>query len=84
MHAKICWLTNQEGGCATPPSGGGPRPYTTLVRFDGDAWPADEAWSLVVEKLESEGDYCWTADVRFLVPEAPTEKLASGQRFELY
>ncbi len=84
MLAKIRWLTKVEGGRAAPPSGSGPRPYTTVVRFDGDAWPADDTWSLVVDKIESEGDYGWTAQVRFLVPEAPTEKLFSGQRFELY
>ncbi len=66
-----------------PPSG---LQYSTVARFEDDAnnWP-NEAWSIVVElsgqlpaSLET------TANIRFLVPNAPNRLLQPGSRFELY
>jgi hypothetical protein len=60
--------------------------YATEIRFlDGETWPAFDAWSLVVVKNEaSSTEFAWTADVHFLVEEAPHESLRKGRVFELY
>ena len=56
--------------------------YITVARFPEDT-SASEAWSVV---LEIKGDIrarpC-KAEVRFLMPNAPHERLKSGTRFEL-
>jgi hypothetical protein len=85
MRAKIVWLRPGEGGRSEPPSGEGPRPYITVVKFEGsnDPWPT-VAWSLVVEKVDALDSYTWEAEVKFLVDEAPSELLTSGRSFELY
>ena len=82
VKARICWLKEEAGGRQTPPSG--PR-YVTVVRFDKekDKWP-NEAWSLVLDfRGAPDESLCITADVRFLVPEAPVQLLHSGSTFEL-
>ena len=85
MHANIQWLRPDEGGREKPPTGEGPSPYVTIVRFDGDAEDSTStAWSLVVEKIEAIDPYRWIADVRYLVDDAPQDFLAAGCRFELY
>ena len=87
MRAKVHWKTKAEGGRLKPPAGVGNPPYATVVRFtDSDeAWPPENAWSLVIEKIESESDeYDWVADVRYLVKEAPHDELRANRQFELY
>lgn len=86
MRAVIEWIRPEEGGRSAVPSGTGPRPYATLVRFPGSSepWPPAKAWSLVVEKAEGLNAFTWEAEVRFLEDDAPTELLISGRRFELY
>jgi hypothetical protein len=80
--AQICWVPEKEGGREVPFTG---HRYVTVARFDGDnTWP-NEAWSLVVEFTEpATNSRCATADIGFLVPEAPTHLLVVGKRFELY
>lgn len=82
MKARICWLKAEAGGRQSPPSG--PR-YVTVVRFDEERnRSAHEAWSLVLDFCESPDEsLCMTADVRFLMPEAPVELLHTGSTFEL-
>jgi len=81
-RAFIHWVPEDQGGRRLPPSG---PDYSTLVRFVPDAWPPAEAWSLVVHKIRCiDSPDCWLVDVRFLVPEAPQDKLVSGRDFELY
>ena len=87
MRATVEWLTKEQGGRTQPPAGVGSPPYTPVIRFkDADEpWPPPVAWSLVVEKVEALSEpYRWTADVHFLVNEAPHGSLRSGQEFELY
>ncbi|MHB1422454.1 MAG: hypothetical protein ACYC3I_04495 [Gemmataceae bacterium] len=81
--ARITWLTPEEGGRRTPPSG--PR-YSTPARFEGQApGPEGANWSLVVDRMSQPlGSADWIAEVRFLVDEAPHELLLLGARFELY
>jgi hypothetical protein len=57
-----------------------------MVHFTGsnEPWPPEEAWSLVVEKVKEQEPFVWLADVRFLVSEAPHERLSTGRSFELY
>lgn len=83
MKARICWLKKEAGGRQSPPSG--PR-YVTVVRFDEekDKWP-NEAWSLVLDfRTPPDESLRMTADVRFLVPEAPVHLLHSGSTFDVF
>lgn len=84
MRAVVDWLRSDEGGRQQPPTGESATPYSAVVRFAGEPWPSSAAWSLVVEKIQSNGPYCWVADVHFLVADAPQEMLAEGRAFELY
>lgn len=87
LQARIIWKTKEEGGRSRPPAGVGKPPYATLVRFidSGGPWPPPNAWSLVVEKIESQSDeYHWVANVRFLVDDAPMGELRANREFELY
>lgn len=80
--ARVCWVPETEGGRKIPPTG---HRYVTVARFEEDkTWP-DEAWSLVMDFSESPIDTrCVTADVHFLVPEAPAHLLTTGSKFELF
>ena len=81
---KINWVSKQEGGRASLPSG---KRYITVSRFQEDLenW-RQEAWSMVLEfdippiKQGNSG----FARAYFLVDEAPIERLKQGCRFELY
>lgn len=86
MEATIEWKTKEEGGRLKPPHGEGVPPYATIVRFmePNDPWPPESAWSLVVEKKAELDPHHWVANIRFLVENAPKERLKPGQRFELY
>jgi hypothetical protein len=87
MRAKIHWKKREDGGRSRPPSGVGQPPYSTVVRFKGagGAWPPNNAWSLVVEKIpELSDEFDWVADVRFLVEEAPAAELRLNREFELF
>jgi hypothetical protein len=78
--ARVCWVP-QEGGREVASIA---RRYVTVARFDEDkTWP-HEAWSLVLDFVEAPiGSRCVTADVHFLVPEAPVHLLKNGSKFEL-
>lgn len=86
MRAKIHWKTKEEGGRSALPLGTGSPPYATIVRFtnSNESWPPENAWSLVVEKIDEPEPFVWLADVRFLMPKAPHECLKQGRTFELY
>ncbi len=87
MRAEIEWIPKDRGGRSQPPDGVGAIPYMPEVRLpDAEgAWPASEAWSLIVERIEAFGEPSrWTAEVRFRVEEAPHELLLEGQEFVLY
>jgi hypothetical protein len=80
--ARVCWVPETEGGRRIPPTG---HRYVMVAKFaDDNTWP-DEAWSLVVDLSESPlGSHCTTANVRFLVPQAPVHLLTTGSKFELF
>jgi hypothetical protein len=84
--AIVEWIPANQGGRRQPPLGVGQPAYSTVVRFNEDPWPpADAAWSLVIEKQESQStEHRWTALVHFLAPEAPHHALRGGRGFELY
>ena len=87
MRARIVWKTKEQGGRSNPPAGVGVPPYATVVRYtdNPDPWPPRIAWSLVVEKLETQGDeYHWVANVSYLMNDAPKSELRVGREFELY
>lgn len=87
MQARIRWKTKESGGRSKPPTGVGSPPYATVVRFRDteEPWPPANAWSLVVEKIQTQSDeYEWIANIRFLVDEAPHDELCPNREFELY
>jgi len=87
MRARIQWKRAEEGGRVKPPAGVGSPPYATVARFlDSDeAWPPENAWSLVIERIEeASAEYEWLAEVRYLVADAPHEELRPEREFELY
>ncbi len=85
MRAEIEWVPPEQGGRKARPTGDRPQGYMPIVRIEGQPWPGEVAWSLVVIK-ESEGprEDCWIADVRFRVDEAPHHLLGVGTWFDLY
>jgi hypothetical protein len=77
-RAYITWLTPEQGGRKTPPSG--PR-YTPTARFDGGI----EDRSVVLELVsQPTGSADWIADIRFLFDDAPQELLSHGASFGLF
>ena len=85
-RAEVRWKTREEGGRTSPPSGEGPTPYCTVVRFADepeDAHPHG-SWSLVIHRVKPLGPLGWLADVHFLVPDAPQHLLRAGAEFSLY
>ena len=84
VRATIRWIKPDEGGRRHPPSGEGTIPYSTIVRFLGEPWPPQTAWSLLVEKVRAVDPFTWDANIRFLFPEAPEDLLTLHKGFELY
>lgn len=80
--ALIRWLPPERGGRKSPPTG----QYRAVSRFEDsrDRWP-EAVWSIVVDPVRSVGDQnlAILAEVQFLMPEAPSELLTEGARFEL-
>jgi hypothetical protein len=77
--ARVRFLAEGEGGRSRPPTG---PTYSTVSRFPGDV--SAEAWSLVLEFMSGpdlRGEVI--VRLRFLSPQAPTELLEPGMRFEL-
>lgn len=82
FQASIRWLSRQEGGRDSPPSGPS---YSTVARFSNqdDASWRQQAWSLVVEFVDPPSSAIeGSARVRFLT-DGPKSYLARGARFEL-
>lgn len=83
--AILTWLPAEVRGTAQRPHG---LRYVGISRFDSDGpeWP-DGAFSVVCEfevpPSERNSDSS-EATVRFLVPDAPQERLSPGVRFRLY
>ena len=82
--AKIHWIPAEEGGRTFLPTG---KKYATISRFteDAGAW-LQEAWSIVLEFDEPpsvQGNPS-IARARFLVEQAPVDRLKPGHAFELY
>ncbi len=82
--AKVHWIPAEEGGRATLPTG---KQYSTVSRFKKDAstwW--QEAWSIVLEFDQPPADQGnpSVATARFLVENAPVDRLQPGCAFELY
>lgn len=84
VQTRVHWIPPEEGGRLALPSG---KRYATISRFaeDADSW-MQEAWSVLLEFDESPVEWhtpC-LARARFLVEEAPTDRLQPGRTFELY
>lgn len=82
--ARIYWIPAEEGGRTSLPTG---KTYATVSRFpeDVDTW-LQEAWSILLEFDEPpavQGNPSM-AKARFLVEQAPAERLKPGHAFELY
>jgi len=79
VKVKVSWSQDK----LRRPSG---TTYSTVARFAEDiGWPNGDAWSVVLEFVPGEAlhpDFYGMA--RFLVPEAPQDRLRSGSSFELY
>ncbi len=84
VRARVHWVSSEEGGRLSVPSS---KRYATVARFaeDANSW-LREAWSIVLEFDESPSgsrNPC-LARARFLVEEAPVDRLKPGRTFELY
>jgi hypothetical protein len=77
-RAHITWLTPDQGGRQTPPSG--PR-YTPTARFDATSEDRSVVLDLVSRPTDSAD---WIADIRFLFDDAPQDFLSDGASFELF
>ena len=84
--ARVFWTSAEVRGRSSPPA---TLRYVGLSRFsaDGPGWP-DGAWSVElyfdVPPPEQQDAGVSEARVRFLMEDAPTERLSVGQRFSLY
>ena len=86
MEAFLTWKTQSEGGRTILPTCTGSSYYASLIKLldPAYAWPATEAWSVLVRKLEAVDEFNWRVDIEFLVESAPHSTLFSGQKFELF
>lgn len=85
--ARIVWLSAVDGGRSNPPVGGRGFRYVAPAAFGRDeAVGVDNAnWSLIAEVISQSADSMeWIANVRFLVPEAPSDLLVDGARFSFF
>ena len=60
--------------------------YTTVAKFpeDSERWPM-EAWSVVIEFAPGSAmNSSFEAKARFLMPDAPVSRFATGRTFDLY
>ena len=83
MKVRVHWVPADQGGRTTLPTG---NTYSTVARFPEDThWP-EEAWSIVLESVPSPAEQGSPSigKVRFLVDEAPQERLRIGRSFDLY
>ena len=61
--------------------------YSTVARFADDcSWPQDDAWSILLQlpSLNEMRGGTFDAEARFLVSDAPADRLRSGMSFELF
>ena len=82
--AKVHWVPPKDGGRTSLPTG---KTYSTVSRFQEDtgAW-LQEAWSIVLafdEPPVAQGNPSM-ARARFLVEQAPVDRLKPGRTLELY
>ena len=80
VKVNVIW-SKEKMGCL--PSG---TSYITVAKFaeDTDIW-MNEAWSVALDFPVGSAQTClFAARARFLVPEAPWERLKVGCVFELY
>ncbi|QCT21072.1 hypothetical protein FEM41_16180 [Jejubacter calystegiae] len=84
VHVKIVWVSFQEGGRkSVPPEGR----YFSVARFPDDINWQNNAWSVVFELEAPEESIDETVSygtVKFLVDNAPTEKMAEFSSFDIY
>jgi hypothetical protein len=69
MKAKITWVPSISGGRISAPLGPS---YSTVAKF------TEDEFSNPLQASEH------LADVHFLAPDAPNERLISGRQFELF
>jgi hypothetical protein len=84
VSVKVDWIPVEEGGRSSLPAG---LKYSTVSRFkeDGDNWQK-QAWSVVLEFERSpleQGNPSY-GKARFLVEDAPEDRLSPGRTFELF
>jgi len=80
IKVNVVWSNEKIGRLPTSGS------YATAAKFaeDADTWPR-EGWSIVLEfQPENAKARAFEAVARFLVPNAPWERLKTGCVFELY
>ena len=83
-QVQVNWVPMGKGGRTSLPTG---LRYSTVSRFeeDGAKWEK-EAWSIVLEFERSpleQGTPSY-GQARFLVEDAPVERLQTGRTFELF
>lgn len=79
------WLPQNQGGRKSIPSN---VKYYPIARFlDDEEWPVVNAWSVVLELGDASfdaGKWNSIATIKFLVDEAPKEKLDEVNQFDIY
>jgi hypothetical protein len=82
-RAIIEWIPTELGGRKKLPPG--EPPLWTVLRFCSEPWPAPEAWSAGVRKIQIlDSPYKWLVEIIYRVPEAPHHMLQPDVEFELY
>jgi hypothetical protein len=81
VSVKVDWSADKM--TRLPSSGS----YMTVAKFaeDGNSWP-EEAWSVIIEFDPPERSHApsFQATARFLMPNAPLDRLRAGSSFGLY
>jgi len=78
-HPVLVRWSAVKRAAALPTSG----QYITLARFAEDGASPNEGWSIVLEIQGDPYEVPCKANARFLMPDAPEERLHSGVRFEM-
>ena len=82
VRAIIRWVPASRGGRNHPPTPA--VGYSAPARFESDPDESRGTWSLrLLEAAELHGPEVISARLAFLAPNAPSELLVEGERFEL-
>ena len=80
FEAKICWLSETQGGRKNIPFSD---KYAPIIQLTKPRYESDDYWSLFVYNKNLTSEYETLSDIEYLSENAP-DNLSAGVEFELY